>query len=74
MWPTEESWEERRRGRGAVACQGVALLASCEQAHLWSTRVVVADCFYIALFSALDQTHCARMWFYVSEQLFTARF
>ena len=23
------------------------------------------DCFYIALFSALEQTHCARMWFYV---------
>ena len=25
------------------------------------------DCFYIALFSALKQTHCARMWFYVSD-------
>ena len=23
--------------------------------------------FYIALFSALEQTHCARMWFYMSE-------
>ena len=23
------------------------------------------DCFYIALFSALEQTHCARMWFYM---------
>ena len=28
---------------------------------------VVVDCFYIALFSALDQTHSARMWFYMSE-------
>ena len=25
------------------------------------------DCFYIALFSALKQTHCARMWFYMSD-------
>ena len=24
-----------------------------------SPAVVVVDCFYIALFSALDQTHCA---------------
>ena len=24
--------------------------------------VVVADCFYVALFSALEQTHCARIW------------
>ena len=61
MWPTEESSEERRRGRGAAACQGVALLASCEHAHLWSTRAVVVDHFYIVLFSALEQTHCACM-------------
>ena len=32
------------------------------------------DRLYIALFSALEQTHCARMWFYISEQLFIARF
>ena len=25
------------------------------------------DCFYIALFSALEQTHCARMRFYTSK-------
>jgi len=31
-----------------------------------SQHVVVADRFYIALFSALEQTHCARMWFYTS--------
>ena len=32
------------------------------------------DCFYIALFSALEQTHCARMWFYMSDYLFIAPF
>ena len=32
------------------------------------------DRFYIALFSALEQTHCARMWFYMSDKLFIARF
>ena len=25
------------------------------------------DCFYIALFSTLKQTHCAHMWFYMSD-------
>ena len=29
--------------------------------------VVVVDRFYIALFSAHEQTHCARMCFYMSE-------
>ena len=32
------------------------------------------DCFYIALFSTLEQTHCARMWFYMSDYLFIAHF
>ena len=32
------------------------------------------DCFYTAPFSALKQTHCARMWFYMSESLFIVRF
>ena len=36
--------------------------------------VVVVDCFYTALLSALAQTHCARMRFYMSEQLSIARF
>ena len=31
------------------------------------TVVIYIDRFYIALFSALEQTHCARMWFYISE-------
>ena len=29
---------------------------------------------YIALFSTLEQTHCARLWFYMSDKLFIARF
>ena len=40
--------------------------------HLWHVymtclSLVVVDRFYIALFSALEQTHCARMWFCMSE-------
>ena len=30
--------------------------------------------FYIALFYALEQTHCARMWFIMSDELFIMRF
>ena len=29
--------------------------------------VIIIDRFYIALFSAREHTHCARMWFYMSE-------
>ena len=36
--------------------------------------IIIIDRFYIALFSALEQTHCARVWFYMTEQLFIARF
>ena len=36
--------------------------------------ITIIDRFYIALFSALEQTHCARMWFYLSEQLFIEHF
>ena len=32
-----------------------------------SVIIIIIDRFYIALFSALEQTHCARMWFYMSE-------
>ena len=32
------------------------------------------DRFYIALFSTLEQTHCARMWFYMNDSLFIVRF
>ena len=33
--------------------------------RLW--KIIIIDRFYIALFSALKQTHCACMWFYMSE-------
>ena len=36
--------------------------------------VVVVDCFYIALFSALEQTHCTHMWFWISDYLLIACF
>ena len=35
---------------------------------------ITVDWFYIALFSALEQTHCACMWFYMSKWLSIARF
>ena len=35
--------------------------------------LLLIDRFYIALFSAVEQSHCARMWFYMNEQLFIAR-
>ena len=36
--------------------------------------IIIIDRFYIALFSAFEQTHCAREWFYMNEQLFIVRF
>jgi len=42
----------------------------------WATYfyIYIIDCIYIVLFSALEQTRCARMWFYMSEYLFIVRF
>ena len=35
--------------------------------------IIIIDRFYIVLVSAIvEQTHCARMWFYMSEYLFIA--
>ena len=34
---------------------------------VWGTTVDDDDCFSVTLFSALQQTHCARTWFYMSE-------
>jgi len=39
--------------------------------ELWHHFIVVVDRFYMALFSALEQTHCARMWFLNSDLLET---
>ena len=30
-----------------------------------SSTIIIINHFYIALFSALEQTHCAHMWFYI---------
>ena len=35
--------------------------------------LLFVDRFSIALFSALEQTHCTRMWFYMSDQIFIVR-
>ena len=37
-------------------------------------KIIIIDRFYIALFSALEQTHSARMSFYMNEYLFIVRF
>ena len=47
-------------------CQTTLLSSACVRA------CVVVDRFYIALFSALEQTHWACMWFCMSNQLFIA--
>ena len=41
---------------------------------LYKSHTVVVGHFHIAQFSALEQTHCAHMWFHMSEQLFIAHF
>ena len=38
-----------------------------EQDWAWLSWVVVIDRFYITLFSALEQTHYAPRWFYMSD-------
>ena len=53
---------------------------STHHLHLWGCTIsvflhfswtlifiIIIDCIYVALFSALEQTHCASMWFYMSE-------
>ena len=52
----------------------ITLHSNCHNKVAWHCPVTVVDHFYIALFSTLEQTHCARMWFYMSEQLFIAHF
>ena len=43
-------------------------------AHATEVVINIIDHFYIVLFSTLEQTHCARMWFYMSEYLFIVCF
>ena len=35
---------------------------------------LIDDCLYSAILRFLEQTHCAHMWFYMSDSLFIARF
>ena len=35
---------------------------------------MIDDHLYSAIFRSLEQTHCARLWFYMSAKLFIARF
>ena len=35
---------------------------------------MIDDHLYSAILRSLEQTHCARLWFYVSDKLFIARF
>ena len=35
--------------------------------YMYTYIIIIIDHFYIALFSALEQTHRTRMWFYMSE-------
>ena len=36
--------------------------------------VLIDDRLYSAILRSLEQTHCARRWFYMSDWLFIARF
>ena len=35
---------------------------------------MIDDRLYSAILRSLEQTHCARMWFYVSDELYRAFF
>ena len=65
-WSGMGVFEEGRWGGGwqAVAAGGWA------EREDWLVDWLIDDRFYIALFSALEQTHCARMWFYMSDFFF----
>ena len=51
---------------GALRESGVLYREVCVE-DLGAICIIIIDRFYIALFSAFEQTHCARMWFYMSE-------
>ena len=36
--------------------------------------LLIDDHLYSAILHSLEQTHCARLWFYMSDKLFIARF
>ena len=45
-----------------------------EQQAMPKESELIDDRLYSAILRSLEQTHCARMWFYMSDQLFIARF
>ena len=47
--------------------EGILTAVKCYQRRLGFMIIIIIDRFYIALVSALEQTHCARMLFYMSE-------
>ena len=49
---------------------GMSLNSSTEQYDNW----LIDDHLYSAILRSLEQTHCARLWFYMSDTLFKARF
>ena len=40
----------------------------------WLIDWLIDDSLYSAILHSLEQTHCARLWFYMSDWLFIARF
>ena len=53
-------------------CGNICCLAPFLPSNGWTSRLLLLITFiiYIVLFSALEQTHCTHMWFYMSDQLF----
>ena len=47
----------------------------CNRMHqYWLIDWLIDDHLYSAILRCLEQTHCARLWFYMSDKLFIARF
>ena len=71
-------WRERKAeaGNRTYIIQLPALLLG--QTGSSSKQVVIDwlidDHLYSAILRSLEQTHCARLWFYTSDKLFIARF
>ena len=49
---------------------------SCGTAQLFCFLFfgLIDDHLYSAILCSLEQTHCARLWFYMNDKLFIARF
>ena len=54
----------------------MALIAACPPWCIGHSGFdwLIDDHLYSAILRSLEQTHCARLWFYVSDKLFIARF